>query len=89
MRARLAIVAVYLGDISIVDDMLETNNRPDPVQRTVLIVEIPQWHADSMMPAKVARTTESGPTRSGSLSGLAVFHQGTLAMLPEMRGVTR
>jgi len=45
-KARLAVVALHLGKLSPAEDMLEFENRLDPIQRTVFIETLPNWHAD-------------------------------------------
>jgi formylglycine-generating enzyme required for sulfatase activity len=44
LKARLAIVALVMGDTSPAADMLRTENRPDPVQRTTFIDRFASWH---------------------------------------------
>ena len=44
LKARLAIVAMALGDVSAADDMLQIDGRPDPIQRTVFIDQYSRWH---------------------------------------------
>jgi formylglycine-generating enzyme required for sulfatase activity len=43
-KARLAIVALHLGDVSLAQDMCQL--RADPIQRTVFIHTFPRWHED-------------------------------------------
>ncbi len=45
-KARLAIVALCLGESAIARDMLQVEQRPDPVERTVFIKTFPSWHGD-------------------------------------------
>ncbi|MBL7043119.1 MAG: protein kinase [Pirellulaceae bacterium] len=45
-KARLAIVALHLGNLVPAEDMLEFEGRPDPIQRTVFIETLPNSHAD-------------------------------------------
>lgn len=45
-KARLVIVALHLGSLSPAADMLEFENRPDPIQRTVFIETFVNWHGD-------------------------------------------
>jgi formylglycine-generating enzyme required for sulfatase activity len=61
-EARLAIVALHLGDTSIAEHML--NLRPDPIQRTIFIDTLPAWHGDLTELAKLA-DSQDGPFRSG------------------------
>ncbi|MBC8875300.1 MAG: protein kinase [Planctomycetes bacterium] len=64
-KARLAIVALHLGDTRPAEDMLEFINRPDPIQRTVFIETLPNWHADlKQLKQHVARAEHPG-LRSG------------------------
>ena len=46
LKARLAVVALQLGDDQIVADMCRIDDRPDPVQRTIFVDEFPAWHGD-------------------------------------------
>jgi formylglycine-generating enzyme required for sulfatase activity len=46
LKARLAIVALLLGDDSIAAEMCRIADRPDPVQRTVFVNELATWHGD-------------------------------------------
>ena len=52
-KARLAIVALYLGDSALAREMLPVEQRPDPVERTVFIKTFPIWHGDvsDLLPA--------------------------------------
>jgi formylglycine-generating enzyme required for sulfatase activity len=45
-KARLAVVALHLGDDAIAADMCRIEDRPDPVQRTIFVDEFPVWHGD-------------------------------------------
>lgn len=45
-KARLAIVALCLGESALARDMLQVEQRPDPVERTVFIKTFPTWHGD-------------------------------------------
>jgi serine/threonine protein kinase/formylglycine-generating enzyme required for sulfatase activity len=46
LKARLAIVALHLGDQSIAADMCRIDDRPDPAQRTIFIDESSSWHGN-------------------------------------------
>ncbi len=46
LAARLAILALHLGDTSLVAEMIA--QRPDPIQRTMLINEAQRWQASLM-----------------------------------------
>jgi formylglycine-generating enzyme required for sulfatase activity/serine/threonine protein kinase len=45
-KARLAIVALHLGEPALARDMLQVEHRPDPVQRTVFITTFSTWHGE-------------------------------------------
>ena len=62
-KARLAIVALHLGDATLTQDMCQL--RPDPIQRTLFIEEFPRWHADVTELAELAERVDDGPFRSG------------------------
>ena len=64
-KARLAIVALYLEDESIVADMCRIDERPDPVQRTLFIDEFSTWHGNVAPLAASCRTVADGALRSG------------------------
>jgi hypothetical protein len=54
-KDRLAVVALYLGGSALARDMLQVEQRPDPVERTVFIKTFPTWHGDlsDLLPALV------------------------------------
>ncbi len=53
LKARAAIVALYLGDDQLAADMCRIDDRPDPVQRTLFVDEFPAWHGElTGLPAK-------------------------------------
>jgi serine/threonine protein kinase/formylglycine-generating enzyme required for sulfatase activity len=45
-KARLAVVALHLGNLAAAEDMLEFEKRPDPIQRTLFIETLTNCHAD-------------------------------------------
>lgn len=69
-KARLAIVAMYLDDFTIAADMLKIADRPDPVQRTLLIHEFATWHGDVAKLAPLVAKSENGALRSGIALGV-------------------
>lgn len=62
-KSRLAVLAMYLGDISIAEQMLESTH-PDPVQRTVFIAEFPHWSGPARNLAKILEEADQN-VRSG------------------------
>ncbi len=67
-KARLAIVALHLGDAWIARDTCRL--RPDPIQRTSFIDTFPTWHGDLTELAASVEGSDDGALRSGM--GLAV-----------------
>ncbi len=66
-RARLAIVALYLGDPRLARRMAQPESKP--AQRIALIMALPQWHGDFVQLANVVE-------RAGDASLRAVFCLG-------------
>ena len=64
-KARLAIVALHLGETEPSADMLEYLERPDPIQRTVFIDTLPEWHSNLGRLAGQLRDTDAPALRSG------------------------
>ena len=64
LKARLAVVALHLGDDKIAADMCRIDDRPDPVQRTIFIDEFPAWHGDLSRLAANWRTLSDPALRS-------------------------
>jgi serine/threonine protein kinase/formylglycine-generating enzyme required for sulfatase activity len=46
LKARLAVVALSLGDEQIAAEMCRIDDRPDPAQRTIFIDLFPEWHGE-------------------------------------------
>jgi serine/threonine protein kinase/formylglycine-generating enzyme required for sulfatase activity len=65
LKARLAVVALHLEDDRIAADMCKIDDRPDPVERTVFIDELPAWHGDVTKLAAVSQTRSDRALRSG------------------------
>lgn len=61
-KARLAIVAMHLGDPSSAREMCRL--RPDPIQRTVLVDEFPAWHSSTKL-SELAKEIDAPAFRSG------------------------
>jgi formylglycine-generating enzyme required for sulfatase activity/serine/threonine protein kinase len=64
-KARLAIVALYRGNRGPAEDMLEFVDRPDPIQRTVFIKTLPNWHVDLAQLKQRIEDAEHPGLRSG------------------------
>jgi len=76
-KARLAIVALHLGDATLTEDMFGL--RPDPIQRTVLIDTIPLWHGDIAELAPIAKSSNDSAFRSGICLGIGSIPDGELS----------
>ena len=69
-KARLAIVALYLGDESISADMLQIEDRSDPIQRSIFIERFVEWHGDISKLAGIAAEADDAALRSGIVLGV-------------------
>jgi formylglycine-generating enzyme required for sulfatase activity len=65
LKARLAVVSLQLEDDRIAADMCRIDNRPDPVQRTIFIDELPAWHGDITKLATFCHSQSDRGLRSG------------------------
>jgi formylglycine-generating enzyme required for sulfatase activity len=63
-KARLAVVALHLEDDRIAADMCRIDERPDLVQRTIFIDEVPVWHGDLAKLATCCRNLADPGLRS-------------------------
>ena len=76
-KARLAIVALHLGEAALADDMLQVEKRPDPIQRTTFIKTFPIWHGDLADLLPVLDAADSS-FRSGVCCAIAVVPPDTV-----------
>jgi formylglycine-generating enzyme required for sulfatase activity len=78
-KARLAIVALYLGESALARDMLQVEQRPDPVERTVFIKTFPTWHGalSDLVPALEA--ADDSAIRSGVCCAMAAVSPDILS----------
>jgi len=67
--ARLAIVALYLGDSSTAVDMCQ--QRPDPIQRTVFIETLGHWHGSPLLLAKAIQNEANAALQYAAIAGVA------------------
>ena len=67
-KTRLAVVAMYLGDLSIAAEMLR--RQADPIQRTEFIEEFPKWCGDVQSLAAMLQATDDADLRSGICLGI-------------------
>ncbi len=65
LKARLAVVALHLDDDRIAADMCRIDDRPDPIQRTIFIDELPAWHGDVTRLATYCQSRSDAALRSG------------------------
>ena len=78
-KARLAIVALHLGDSALVQDMLQVENRPDPVERTAFLKTFPTWHGDFTDFLHAVESSDDSAFRSGVCCALATVPPDTLS----------
>ncbi|MEI8019735.1 MAG: protein kinase [Schlesneria sp.] len=71
LKARLALVAFYLGDASLAVNMCRIDGQPDPVPRACFIESFCGWHGDLVKLAGIARRIEDPGLRSAICLGLA------------------
>jgi formylglycine-generating enzyme required for sulfatase activity len=70
-KARLAIVALYLGEWALAHGMLQVEQRPDPVERTVYIKTFPTWHGDLSVLLPALEAADDSAFRSGLCCAMA------------------
>jgi len=78
LKARLAVVALHLEDDLIAADMCRIDDRPDPVQRTNFIDELPAWHGDVTRLATYCQARSDAALRSGLCLGIGGIPSGQL-----------
>ncbi len=78
LKARLAVVALHLEDDRIAADMSRIDERPDPIQRTIFIDELPAWHGDVTKLATYCQTRSDAALRSGICLAVGGISAGQL-----------
>jgi hypothetical protein len=78
LEARLAVVALHLEDDRIAAGMCRIDDRPDPVQRTIFIDELPAWHGDVTRLAMYCQARSDAALRSGLSLGIGGIPSGQL-----------
>ena len=78
LKARLAVVALHLEDDRIAADMCRIDDRPDPVQRTIFIDELPAWHGDVTKLATYCQARSDAALRSGLCLAVGSIPSGQL-----------
>jgi formylglycine-generating enzyme required for sulfatase activity len=69
--ARLAILALYLGEEGPALDMCRTDQRPDPIRRTIFVDEFQRWHGNLVRLSPSEQALETSSLRSALCLGLA------------------
>jgi serine/threonine protein kinase len=69
-KAKLAIVALNLGDALLASDMCAIEDRPDPEQRTLFIDEFPRWENHLKKIHELVANSDSPSLRSGICLGV-------------------
>ncbi|MSR60293.1 MAG: TIR domain-containing protein [Planctomycetaceae bacterium] len=65
LKSRLAIVSLHLEDDHLASDICRTDERPNPIQRTLFIDEFHKWHGDVGALAAPCRGVADAALRSG------------------------
>ncbi len=78
LKARLAVVALHLEDDRIAAGMCRIDDRPDPVQRTIFIDELPAWHGDVTRLAMYCQARSDAALRSGLCLAVGSIPSGQL-----------
>jgi serine/threonine protein kinase/formylglycine-generating enzyme required for sulfatase activity len=65
LKARLAVVMLQLEDDRIAADMCRIDDRPDPIERTIFVDELPAWHGDVTRLATNSQARSDAALRSG------------------------
>ncbi len=78
LEARLAVVALHFEDDGVAADMCRIADRPDPIQRTIFIDELPAWHGDVTELAMYCRARFDAALRSGLCLGIGSIPAGQL-----------
>jgi len=79
LKARLAVVMLQLEDDRIAADMCRIDDRPDPVQRTIFIDELPAWHGDVTKLAMCCQSGSDTALRSGLCLAVGSIALGQVA----------
>ena len=66
-------MALYLEDDRIAADMCRIDERPDPVQRTIFIDELPAWHGDVTELATYCQARSDAALKSGLCLAVGIF----------------
>src|SRR5262249_14966153 len=69
--ARLAIMALYLGEEGPALEMCRTDQRHDPIQRTIFVDEFQHWRGNLVRLSPSEKALEAGSLRSALCLGLA------------------
>jgi serine/threonine protein kinase/formylglycine-generating enzyme required for sulfatase activity len=75
LKARLGVLALRLEDDQIAADMARIDDRPDPVERTIFIDELPACHGEIAKLATYCQSRSDAALRSGlclAVGGIAV-----------------
>ena len=73
LNARLAIIALKLGEETFAADMCQIADRPDPIQRTIFINVLGKWHGDLAPITRYLRGECGAALRSGLMLGIGTM----------------
>jgi serine/threonine protein kinase/formylglycine-generating enzyme required for sulfatase activity len=78
LKARLAVLSLHLEDDRIAADMCRIADRPDPVQRTIFIDELPAWHGNVTRLATYCQARSDAALPSGLCLAVGNIPSGQL-----------
>ena len=78
LKVRLAVAALHLEDDRIAAEMCRTDERPDPIQRTIFIDELPAWHGDVTKLATYCQARSDAALRSSLCLAIGSIPLGQL-----------
>ena len=78
LKAHLGVMGLHLEDDQIAADMARIDDRPDPVQRTIFIDELPAWHGNVARLATYCQSRSDAALRSGLCLAVGGIPSGQL-----------
>ena len=85
-KFRLAVIGLHLGDTTIAHDMCQIQDRPDPIQRTLFIDQLPSWHGDLSKICEQARISDDTAFLSAIACGIGRIKQENEDLKTDLRG---
>ena len=88
-KARLAVMGLHLGDATIASDMSQIQDRPDPIERTVLIDTMRLWHGDVEKILEHAKTSDDVAFLSALVCGIGGIGKWTISQASKEAWITQ